>query len=167
MRLLLEVLRKGPDPSWCYLLLCSVKRRSQMSSYRRKKSGVHSDTSYAVRTREQYAIVSRVVHARMTCGDCLLTGTWMSETKNPMTHYIIGPGRWGCNIKLVIFKFKSMLDVLSICCKIVLRWMPKYLIDDKSTLVREWHGAVRQQAINWTIVDQVLCRIWRHYGPTS
>ena len=32
------------------------------------------------------------------------------------------------------------------------------LTDDKSTLVQEWLGAVRQQAITWANVDPDLCR---------
>ena len=43
----------------------------------------------------------------------------------------------GCcyNLKLVIFKLISRIDILSIYCEFALKWMPQDLIDDKSTLV--------------------------------
>ena len=42
------------------------------------------------------------------------------------------------------------------CNESTIRWTPKDLIDDKSTWAWLWPGAVRQQAITWTNVDQVL-----------
>ena len=44
--------------------------------------------------------------------------------------------RCGCNIKLVIFKFMSRIDILSISCDIELSWMPQDLTDDQSILVQ-------------------------------
>ena len=40
------------------------------------------------------------------------------------------PGIWGCNLKLVIFKLMSRVDILSISCKIAFRWMPQDYTDD-------------------------------------
>ena len=48
----------------------------------------------------------------------------------------LAPGRCGCNLKLVIFKHTSRVDILSISCEIALRWMPQDFTDDKSTLVQ-------------------------------
>ena len=42
------------------------------------------------------------------------------------------------------------------CNESTIRWIPKDLIDDKSTWAWLWLGAVRQQSITWTNVDQVL-----------
>ena len=44
--------------------------------------------------------------------------------------------RCTCNIKWVIFKLMSRIDILSISCEIHLKWMPQDLNDDKSTLVQ-------------------------------
>ena len=46
------------------------------------------------------------------------------------------PGRWGCNLKLVISKLIWKINSLSISREIALRWMLQDLIDDKSTLVQ-------------------------------
>ena len=39
-------------------------------------------------------------------------------------------GMYGCNLKLVIFKLISEIDILSISCEIILMWMPQDLTDD-------------------------------------
>ena len=49
---------------------------------------------------------------------------------------LLVPGRCRCNLKLVIFKLMSRVDILSISCEIALRWMPQDITDDKSTLVQ-------------------------------
>ena len=67
-------------------------------------------------------------------------------TQRPRLNSLV-PGRCGCNLKLVIFKLTSRLDILSISCEIALRWMPKDFTDDKSTLV---------EVITWANVDPVL-----------
>ena len=46
------------------------------------------------------------------------------------------PGRCGCNVQLVIFKFTSSVDILSISYGIALRWMPQDPNDDQSALVQ-------------------------------
>ena len=46
------------------------------------------------------------------------------------------PGRFKWYFRHVIFKLFSVIDGWGISCKIVLRWMPLDLADDKSTLVR-------------------------------
>ena len=45
-------------------------------------------------------------------------------------------GRCRCNLKLIIFKLMSRVDILSISCEIALRGMPRDFTDDKSTLVQ-------------------------------
>ena len=45
------------------------------------------------------------------------------------------PGGCCCNLKLVILKLLSWIDVLRFSCKIPLRWMPKDLTGGYSTLV--------------------------------
>ena len=46
------------------------------------------------------------------------------------------PGRFDCSLKLVNFKFISMINILSIFCEIAIRSMPQYLTDHESTLVQ-------------------------------
>ena len=64
--------------------------------------------------------------------------TWRrcNATRTSLT----GPGRYGCDIKVIIFKGISALDILSISCEIALRWMSKDMTEDKSTFVhvRVW-----------------------------
>ena len=45
-------------------------------------------------------------------------------------------GRCGYDIKWVILKVTLRVDILSISCEIVLKWMQRDLADDKSTLVQ-------------------------------
>ena len=42
----------------------------------------------------------------------------------------LAPGRWGCNLKLIIFKLMWKTDILSISCEIVFRLLPHNLTDD-------------------------------------
>ena len=70
------------------------------------------------------------------------------------------PVRCGCNLKLVIFKLRSMIDVFCISCEIILRWMPQDLTNKKVT-IGSVNGLVpesmrQHQAITWINVDQVL-----------
>ena len=53
----------------------------------------------------------------------------------------------------LIFKCSLVINIMDISEGIVLMWMPQDHIDDKSTLVRLWHDAIRQQAIAWANVD--------------
>ena len=53
-----------------------------------------------------------------------------------------------------------MIDILSISCEIVLRWMPQDLSDDKLILIQVMAGW--QQAITWTNVEQICCHIVSH-----
>ena len=48
----------------------------------------------------------------------------------------LAPGRWGCNIKLIIFKLISRIDIMGVSGEFALRWMPQDLADDWSTLVQ-------------------------------
>ena len=42
----------------------------------------------------------------------------------------LAPEKCGCNLKLVVFKLISTLDIFSIPCEIALGWMPQGLTDD-------------------------------------
>ena len=42
----------------------------------------------------------------------------------------LAPERCFCNLKLLIFKHLSGIDILSISYEIALRWMPQDLTDD-------------------------------------
>ena len=55
----------------------------------------------------------------------------------PVQIYInsLVPERCGCNLKLVIFKLLSRIDILTSSCEIALLGMPQDLIDDWSALV--------------------------------
>ena len=48
---------------------------------------------------------------------------WEPNKCNPLTS-----GRCGCNLKLVIFKLKSRIDIMSISCEIAFMLMPQDLI---------------------------------------
>ena len=69
---------------------------------------------------------------------------------NPLTS-----GECGSNFKYVIFKHILVINIQRIShgtCT-TLRWIPKDLIDDMSTLFSKWLGAIRHQGIFWTNVD--------------
>ena len=44
--------------------------------------------------------------------------------------------RCSCNLKLIIFKLISVIDIFSISTKIILKWMSQDFADDRSTLVQ-------------------------------
>ena len=48
----------------------------------------------------------------------------------------LAPGRCGCNLKSVIFRLISRIDIQSISSGIALKWMPWDFTDDGSTLVQ-------------------------------
>ena len=48
----------------------------------------------------------------------------------------LAPGRYYCKFKLIIFKFTSQKDILSISCEMALWWIPQDLPDGQSTLVQ-------------------------------
>ena len=58
---------------------------------------------------------------------------WLSY---PLEINSLAPGRFQRNLRKVIFQLISVIDVWSISCKIVLKWMPMDLTDGKSTLVQ-------------------------------
>ena len=67
------------------------------------------------------------------------TSTHSNRHENKSSAHInqlIGHRRWGCNHKLIIFKFISRIDIWSVSCETALRWMLHAPIDDKSTLVK-------------------------------
>ena len=75
-----------------------------------------------------------------------------------MVHVIFRPGRCGCNLKWVIFKFISRIDSLSIFCKTDISWIhvSQDLTDDKSALA---------QAMAWC--HQATSHYWSHCLPRS
>ena len=67
-------------------------------------------------------------------GVTLYTKLWSVMTDPCLNS--LAPGRCGYYLKLIIFKLASRINVLSVSCEIVLRWMPEDLTNDKSTLVQ-------------------------------
>ena len=60
----------------------------------------------------------------------------------------------------VILSMSNFLGRIAACAVAVnLLWMPQNLTYKKSTLVRKWLGAAREQAITWSNVDS---NPWRH-----
>ena len=81
------------------------------------------------------------------------------ETLSIACHFLVGsffflnslvPGKCGCNFWYVIFKRNYFIDILSIFCKVDLKWMPQKPIGWWASL-----SALKQQSITWTIVDKV------------
>ena len=64
----------------------------------------------------------------------------------------LAPGRYSCDLKLIIFKLISRVDILSFSFEFAPMWIPQDLTGDSSTLV-----TVRQQVITWASVDSDLC----------
>ena len=73
----------------------------------------------------------RVRRSSLPCGPSL----WLQEI-NQNNINSLAPGRCASYLKFVTFKVVSRINILSISCEIVLRWMPQGLIDGKSTLVQ-------------------------------
>ena len=73
-------------------------------------------------------------------------------------------GRSECDSKNVIFILVLLIGIFRSSHEDALWWMPHDLTDDKSTLVQAMSWAVRQQAITWTSVDSVLCRLMASLG---
>ena len=69
----------------------------------------------------------------------------------------LAPGRCGSLFKTMNLKLTEQNSSLSYQCEFALWGMPQNLTNEKS-----WLGAIRQQAITWTNVDQDLCR---HMAP--
>ena len=88
---------------------------------------------------------------------------WKAQCAISRCFYSLVPGRFGCNLKLIIFKLTSRVDILSISCEIALSWMPQDFTDDKSTLVQvmDWY----RQATSYYL-DQCWPRSISPYGFT-
>ena len=69
----------------------------------------------------------------------------------------LNPWRNGFNLKLVISKLISKIDVSIISCEITLRWMSQDLLMISQHWFKQWLGAVRQQTNIWANVDPDLC----------
>ena len=63
----------------------------------------------------------------------LQLGTWKQEGRKFNS---LAPGRCSCNLKLLIFKPMSRIDIFISSCEIALRWMAQDHSDDWSTLVQ-------------------------------
>ena len=86
-----------------------------------------------------------------------------------MNLYLLAPG--GCSINLdfksVISEHKLQIKLMSISCKIALRWMPQNTFDGKSTLVTQWLKAVRQHAINVDPDSSLGHNVLKHTGTNN
>ena len=60
------------------------------------------------------------------------------------------------NFENVFSKHMLWIKFMSALCKIALRWVSQNTLDEESTLVRWWLGAIRQQVITQTNVDPDL-----------
>ena len=96
------------------ILTCDVR---QASSFTRKK--------YLFSTNLYVLVYPYALHVD---GWLHCWGIWLFNS--------LAPGRCGCYLKSVIFKLVSQINILSISCEIVLKWMPPDLTDDKSTLIQ-------------------------------
>ena len=67
-------------------------------------------------------------------------------------------GRSGCNLKLVSFTLMPRIDFLSICCEIVLKWMPQD--SDKSALgqVMTWCCQATSHYLNQCWQSPIWCQ---------
>ena len=72
----------------------------------------------------------------------------------------LAPGTWGCNLKLVIFSklYQGQISWVFLVTLSSGEYHKTSLMSSQHWF-RLWLGAVRQQAITWTNVDQVL---WCH-----
>ena len=80
----------------------------------------------------------------------------------------LASGRWGYNLKSIIFKHISRIDVLSISCEIAFRWMPQELTDNMSTLVQviAWCRQATSLTTNLASISQYWPRSILLYGVT-
>ena len=64
--------------------------------------------------------------------------TWIYRKYTVYSCFVnsLAPGRCGCNFESAIFEHMSRVKFISTFSKIVLRWMPQNICDDKSTLVQ-------------------------------
>ena len=69
----------------------------------------------------------------------------------------LAPGKFKWNFRYVIFKWILAINGRGISCEIALIWMSLDFTD----------GAVGQQAISWTSVDQDLERHMASLGPNE
>ena len=77
------------------------------------------------------------------------------------------PGKFEWNFRHIIFKQNLVIDGWGISCEIALIWMSLDFVDDQSTFVQIWLGAIRQQAITGANVDPDLCRHMGSLGPNE
>ena len=63
----------------------------------------------------------------------LISCAWL-QLEVKLTHWFLRDA--DVILDIVIFKLMWTVDILSIYCEIVLRWMPQDFTDDKSTLLQ-------------------------------
>ena len=117
-------------------------------------------TSTSCWTNSQFVIDLRRhdVHATsLYIRDDVIYGAWYSVPRGEIYVNSLTLERWSRNLKIVIFKLISRIDILSTQVN-ALGWMPQYITGDWSTLLQVLACAVKQQTITWTKVDQVLRR---------
>ena len=89
-----------------------------------------------------YEVTSRSSSFLLFHRPALIQGTWYHTSQHicqvrfrksvMITQCVnsLAPGRWDCDLKLIIFKLISMIVILSLSCEIALRWMPHNLTDN-------------------------------------
>ena len=97
----------------------------------------------------------------------IYSSKWLCNTVE--FHSSWAPDRYGSNLIWVCFKFISSIDIFSISCKIVLRWMPQDLTDDSSMVMvwcckatshylnQCWPSSMRPYGISW---PQCVNSLW-------
>ena len=88
---------------------------------------------------------------------CAMLVAYFGGIRFQSTVNLLAPWRSEFNLRWVIFKLSLVINGLAISGEIALKWMSQELTDDVWTLVQEWLGVVRQQAITWANVDPDLC----------
>ena len=96
--------------------------------------------------------INRIHQLNYSRSDC---SVWQSMISYPICTQsytlTLGPRRCSCNLKLVIFKLISRIDILTFSYAIILRWMTQDLTDDQSTLI---------QVMAWCCQCHCLSQCW-------
>ena len=71
----------------------------------------------------------------------------------------LAPGRYGSNLKIIIFKVITQNCSWRTFCEIVLTWMPQNQTNEIATLIGSGNGLVPSgnKSLFWVIVDWDLC----------
>ena len=90
-------------------------------------------------------ILYRTYKGHVFSGECSRnfvshTVNWKQNLEMESHFNSLAPGRFSCNLKLIIFRLISMIDILNKFCEIAFRWMPQNRTNDKSTLAQVMAG---------------------------